>query len=329
MNYSNEHIDELIGKYLAGEATPEEAIWLDEWRSQSPENEKHFEEQEKLYGLTCGQNLPNQFNSDQAWKKVESQIDERKNGGRVISIKSPVWRVAASVAILVTFGAALFFLLQPSPVSVHLASADQVLIDTLPQGDIVHLNRNSAIDLVYHEGKKTAHIDLQGEAFFDLRNADQKTIVKTGELLIRDIGTQFNVRAFRDHDTILVTVTEGEVELYTNKDEGIRVSAGEVGRYVVSSGEFEKDTAPSSNNLSWKTRNFHFSNATLREVAQTLNAVFDTKIIVEQSIENCRITVQFYNEQPEQMAEIIAETLGLELVKEENKITLKGQGCAQ
>jgi len=327
MNFSNEHIDELIGKYLSGEATPDEAIWLDEWRTESPENDRHFGQLEKLFLTTTGQIEPNRFNSDKAWNEVKSQIAENGENGRIIPMWAAQWRIAASIAALIAIGAALFFILQPTPVHIQLASTDQVLTDTLPQGDIVHLNRNSSIQLVYHEKKKTAHMELQGEAFFDLRNPDQTTIVQTGALMIRDIGTKFNVQYYLDRDTILVSVTEGEVQLYTAEKEGVAVKAGETGWYLRSTGEFEKTASLQSNDLSWKTRNFHFNNATLREVVQTLNAVFDTQFMVEQAIENCRITVQFYNEQPEQIADIIAETLGLELVKEENKITFKGLGC--
>lgn len=328
MNFSNEHIDELIGKYLAGEATPEEAIWLDDWRQQSLENERHFAQLEKLFCATNGQNEPVRFNPDKAWKQVESRIKEQKQG-RVIPLWANQWRVAASVAALVAFGAALFFILQPSPMYLELASTDRILTDTLPQGDIVHLNRQSTIHYAYHKRQKTAHIDLTGEAFFDLRNPDQTTVVKTGNLMIRDIGTKFNVQHRTDRDTIHVSVLEGEVQLYTEENEGIAVKAGETGWYLQSTRAFEKFTSTPSNELSWKTRNFHFNNATLREVAQTLNAVYDTRFIIEQPIENCRITVQFYNEQPEQIAEVIAETLGLEVVNEENKITFKGLGCAQ
>ncbi len=329
MNFSKEHIDELIGKYLCGEGTPEEAIFLDEWRQQSLENERHFTHSEKLFRVLKGESNVLFFNADQAWEHVRSQIAEQKSSGRIIPIKSFPWRAAASIAILIAIGVAVLFLLQPSNIEGTITSTDHIITDTLPQGDIVHLNRQSSIQYVYDPKQNSAKIALEGEAFFDLRNPKQTTVVHNGSLMIRDIGTKFNVRAQAHLDTVLVTVQEGEVKLYTQKNDGISVKAGESGYYIRSARTFEKTTSFSLNDLSWKTRNFHFNNATLLEVANTLNAAFETRFIIEQPVEHCRITVQFYNEQPAQIAEIIAETLGLEWVMEENKITLKGSGCAQ
>ena len=33
-------IDALIGKYILGEASPEEAMLLEDWKAESPENER-------------------------------------------------------------------------------------------------------------------------------------------------------------------------------------------------------------------------------------------------------------------------------------------------
>lgn len=329
MNFSKEHIDELIGKYLSGEATPEEAIFLDEWRMQDPENARHFAQLEKLFHAASGENQPNDFNTDAAWERVQSRIGGQKESGKIISMNPFVMRVAASVTILVTLGAAMFFLLQPSVVHVNLASTDQILTDTLPQGDILHLNKESSIQYAFNPKQNEAKIELVGEAFFDLRNPEQTTIVQTGSIMIRDIGTKFNVQSRSHLDTILVVVQEGEVQLYSETNEGISVKAGEEGRFIRSAQRFEKSPTVSSNYLSWKTRSFHFNNATLKEVVSTLNAVFEARFVVEQPVENCRITVRFHNEEPGQIAEIIAETLGLLVSDENGVISFKGSGCAQ
>lgn len=329
MNFSKAHIDELIGKYLSGEATPEEAIFLDEWRVQDPENNRHFEQLEKLFLAVGGRQKVSQFDTDQAWERVRAQISERKQSGSIIRMNPFLMKIAASVAILVAFGAAVFFLLQPSVVHVNLASKDQILTDTLPQGDIVHLNKHSSIQYDFNPKQNEAKIELEGEAFFDLRNPEQTTIVQTGSIMIRDIGTKFNVQSRSHLDTILVVVQEGEVQLYSETNEGISVKAGEEGRFIRSSQRFDKSPTVSSNYLSWKTRSFHFNNATLKEVVSTLNAVFEARFAVEQPVENCRITVRFHNEEPGQIADIIAETLGLKVSVESDVITFKGSGCAQ
>src|SRR5690606_523801 len=150
MNFSKEHIDELIGKYLSGEATPEEAVFLDEWRMQDPANDRHFAQLEKLFHAASGENQPKDFNTDAAWERVQSQIGNNKKSGRIILMNPFLVKIAASITLLVALGAAMFFLLQPSVVHVNLASTDQILTDTLPQGDILHLNKESSIQYAFN-----------------------------------------------------------------------------------------------------------------------------------------------------------------------------------
>ena len=63
-----EHIEELISKYLSGEATTAETARLNAWRKKSSENENHFQESKKLF---------------EALARAESthSFDVEKNGG--------------------------------------------------------------------------------------------------------------------------------------------------------------------------------------------------------------------------------------------------------
>ncbi|KYP12976.1 DUF4974 domain-containing protein [Flavihumibacter sp. CACIAM 22H1] len=60
----------LLSKYLSGEASPEEAMALDEWVNASPENKTTFEEYFKLYEAAGrpGYTLPD---TSTAWSAVE------------------------------------------------------------------------------------------------------------------------------------------------------------------------------------------------------------------------------------------------------------------
>ena len=58
MNSTNNKLTpELLGKYLAGEASPEEAIQIDEWLA-DPENRKEYEETLHVWNLLPGNQEP-------------------------------------------------------------------------------------------------------------------------------------------------------------------------------------------------------------------------------------------------------------------------------
>jgi transmembrane sensor len=45
--------------------------------------------------------------------------------------------------------------------------------------------------------------------------------LKPKTVLVRDIGTEFNLKAYPEKDTIEILVTEGEVQFYTLYDSGL------------------------------------------------------------------------------------------------------------
>ncbi len=57
-------------------------------------------------------------------------------------------------------------------------------------------------------------IQLHGEAYFKVaKNADLPLDVKTGDLSIDALGTEFNVKSYDDEDIIETTLVEGKIEI--------------------------------------------------------------------------------------------------------------------
>ena len=93
------------------------------------------------------------------------------------------------------------------------ANGERLTIN-LQDGTTVNLNANSSLH--YYPGTWSEGIPrevwLEGEAFFDVRkHANSSFIVKTDELQIMVLGTQFNVRARNDQSEVVLE--EGKIEL--------------------------------------------------------------------------------------------------------------------
>jgi len=201
--------------------------------------------------------------------------------------------------------------------------------DTLPDGTKAYLNKNSEIRFSQTKKSGKRVVELKGEAFFEVApNAKQDFIVQAGELLIEDIGTSFNVKAFEDSTLFEVYVQEGEVRLFTEDLQGIHLKAGESGHYNRSKGTFHKTSAV-ANVIAYKDKNFSFNDAPLSEVVSLINTTYGSNIVLEgEGLGNCRLFVQFMDEDLETITTIIAETLQLTLRKENNEIILQGKGCS-
>jgi transmembrane sensor len=85
---------------------------------------------------------------------------------------------------------------------------------TLPDGSTVWLNAGSKIKYMNVFNKDNREIQLHGEAYFKVaKNTDLPFDVKTGDLSIRAVGTEFNVKSYDDEDIIETTLVEGKIAI--------------------------------------------------------------------------------------------------------------------
>lgn len=330
-----DNIDELIGKYLAGEAAADDAAWLESWLARDTANRRYFEQFRTIFDRAATVKEWQQFDTDAAWIKLRTTL---KTSAKTVPITttSPngrttfglVWRIAASIIVVLGVGFFVYQLNQPAEVGAIEVVADKAIVkDTLPDGSDVFLNKETKVAYAYDKKSKVHEVKLKGEAYFNIHhNGDEKFIIDATGVFIRDIGTSFNVRAYPEANTVEVMVEEGEVVLYTVENPGIYLHAGGKGVYNKKTKSFTIED-PEPNTLSYKTKFFTFSGQDLQTVVTTLNKVYDKKIVIDDALKQCPLTVSFNDESIREIAQVIAETLGLAVTETDRQIILKGEGC--
>jgi transmembrane sensor len=315
-------MEDLIGKYITGEATAEEKQQVLDWCALSVDNQKYLEHAQLIFEkaqLEDGQ----VYNADLAWEKVRETITKTKLR-KLVPVQ--FWRIAASfllISILSYFLYWQFF----STEELQFASAETVTTQTLADNTEITFNKNSSAEIIFNERKKTGVIKLKGEATLTISpNKKVNWVVQTDEVLIRDIGTTFNVKAYPENDFIEVSVLEGEVQFYTQNDEGVFIKAGEMGVYDKSTRQFSVAEAE-PNVIAYKTLQFTFNDIDLKSAVDQLGAVYNRTILLDRNLESCRLTVDFINEDLETILSIIVETLNLTVTDNGNEIVLSGDGC--
>ncbi len=328
-------IEDLIGKVLSGEANAEEQRYVESWRHASLENQKYFDDLTLIFQRAATNEVKVDFDTDAAWKKVRSQI-ARKTGKAVPlpTTTAPFWtpiRLAAGIVLVIT--SAIFTWRYYSAGEVQLANAateNQVLEQTLPDGSTAFLNKKSSISYEYNPREKTRKVKLKGEGFFNVKHEETKPfVIEAEEALVRDIGTAFNLKSYPGKDTIEVVVQSGIVQFYTLENPGLTVYEGETGLYSKSTKTFFKLEKADTNVLAYKTKVFSFHATDLRSVITQINEVYDSKIkLANDDIANCQLTVTFRNDELDTVVEVIAETLDLNVVRnDKDEIILNGPGC--
>ncbi|MCL6261460.1 FecR family protein [Aquiflexum sp. TKW24L] len=324
MNENMEHIEDLIGKFIVGEASETEIRELGEWCALSAKNQKYLDDAKLIYEKA---QLPGKegFDADAAWEKVQNQIHGKDKKPWFIF---PTWGIAAGLILIFALTFIFYSIRQSAQTQEFQFTADlTVVTQKMPDLTEISLNKNSDVRVDYNERKKTGTIHLTGEALISI--PDSKKVnwtVQTGELQIEDIGTVFHVKAFPDSALVEVTVQEGMVRFYKDDMDGIMLSAGEKGTYDKNLNTFSKLEAD-RNVAAFVTRSFTFQEEELGKVLHSLSEVYGKNIVMEGDISGCRLTVAFENEDLNTILEIIAETLGLEVIDEGSQIKISGDGC--
>jgi transmembrane sensor len=141
------------------------------------------------------------------------------------SIHFPLWRYAAAVAILCVSVITTFWLTKNTVESKSVLMVEQYIKKgetgsiVLPDGSTAHLNSGSYI--LYPENFKgdTRVVYLLGEGNFQVaKNPNKPFIVRSANLSVTALGTEFDVRAYPEEDEIIATLLKGKVKVDTGSD---------------------------------------------------------------------------------------------------------------
>jgi len=316
-------IEELIGRYLTGEASPEEAMLLEDWKQESDDNFRYFEGCVKIFEGAGGM-MHQDPDAEKAWKHVSMQV--RFNAGVKPMQKIKTFgRIAATFTLLiVAAGVAAYFLWGTSGNStVYIANLESRTI-SLEDGSNVTISPHSMITLDKNYGKKNRLLHLKGSGYFEvIHDTVLPLTVDAGHVYVMDVGTKFNVTTSPDTDTVYVNVDEGVVLLFDSLGSEITIKAGEKALYIKSSKKLES-TAERS------TRRFEFSSSRLDEVVGSISKAYHINIVLEHAgLAACTITTRFSDESIETVLAVITETLGLTYEAIPGGFIIKGKKCNQ
>ena len=324
----NNYIEDLIARMLAGEASAAEREQVMQWVSSSDENKRYYDHAKMIFEGASQLHNIEEVDAHAAWKKVKERIGEKKEA-KVFRLSPAIYRVAAGVALLVGITLVLFFMNRNnSPEQVLVSSGSQPVKEKMKDGSTIDLKKNTSITYAADFGKASREVELKGEAFFDVvHDESMPFVVKTGDLVIKDLGTSFNVMADEDSGIVKVDVVTGEVAFYSGDAVMLNLVAGESGVY-----DKEKKTAYKTSDEDRskiaKLIKLQFNDKELGEVVETLNRTYNTKIVIaNDKVKKCRITVTFNNESLDAVVDIIAETLGLQVKHSKGEIIFDGKGC--
>ncbi|AYB32655.1 FecR family protein [Chryseolinea soli] len=328
--------DELIVRYLAGEASPEEAMAVQDALTDL-KFQSRFAALQSTWAATHPGKTTHQVYAAEAWLAIEDRLTRRplqkvktspeEKKSRALRFSHRAFRIAASLLLLAIAGVVLYNMLtSPDEALTYVTTQGKVQHVDLPDQSVATVFRNSKLSYAADFNSHHREVSLlEGEVFFNVTH-DRKHpfIIHTAVADIKVIGTAFNVTL--NGDAVEVSVKEGKVQVYTKTDSTF-LEAGVTG-VAQKAGLIQTQDSVNSNAWGYATHRFVFKDTPLREVIRDLEKAYPYTINVsDQAINNCRLTATFENDSAENLLNLMAESLNLSVTSSGGVYTLEGEGC--
>jgi ferric-dicitrate binding protein FerR (iron transport regulator) len=265
--------DELLSKILSGTASEEEKRAYYEEVANDESFQQEFYQTKSLWVRATAGRKDSSINLDEEYRSLRNKVRGVPKAG--IRNLTRIWiGRAAMVVVLVSVGWLAHQLLSPGSqmdfTQKFASSIGSISQMTLPDGTQIWLNSGS--EVVYHENSKERSVQLVGEACFDVAHDEKHPFyVRTDNMIIRDIGTRFNVRAYPGDDVTEATLIEGSAEvLSVNMQRICELKPGHLAVYDKEQKQMSLQEIDPSTVVAWMDGKFVFRNEKLVDICDEL-----------------------------------------------------------
>lgn len=308
----------LIKKYLSGNCTPEERLRVEHWYD-SFDREKITSE--KIEGQSI----------KRVSKVIRSAVKNRRSFGKVFKLNSPAFKVAALLALTLSFSLTAYYY---STLSISENTFSEIITAkgerkkvTLPDGTIVSLNAGSRLKVISDFKKSSRQVFLSGEAYFTVaKDSLRPFIVKTSTISTRVLGTAFNVEAYHAENSTRVAVAEGKVnieQLDQTLTPGKQLVFDHKGKsFRTLNADVEKISA-------WANGTTYFENESIESIAKKLERKYNVTLNTTGNDKvTCRYTLHFSDESIHEALMVLNKLTGVTYKEQEkNQFIINIEKC--
>lgn len=261
---------EILQRYVEGNVNQEEIEMVVDWLDADESHVREFMALHKLNDIS----LLN--------KPVSRSIFRRT----IFPFRKMAFELAKIAAVFLIFWGGMKFF-PNEPVSVEPITYQTLIVPAgqrteliLPDSTKVWVNAHSKLVYPTTFGKGVRHVELDGEAYFDVKHNEQcPFVVKTSRVNIQVLGTEFNVTAYTDVP-VHVSLLRGCIELQSpalsksyrmNEKEQVRLQDGKLIVGKIDDFDYFK----------WKEGLLCFNNESVESIIDKLRLYFDIEIDVQ------------------------------------------------
>lgn len=340
LNDKSMEIDDLLISFLGDELSDKEKESVIRWINKSEGNKKYFHQLKETWILSSVNHNPYHIHKGKNWYAINERIQPKQLHSwqqflRIAAVFILAFAIGSLATWLVHYSADSEIQMTYQEIKVPLGSQSEL---TLPDGTKVWLNSGSRLTYPGYFNSNHRQVELEGEAFFDvITNKKKPFIVDAQGVMVKALGTKFNVKAYKEEDIVRTTLIEGvvtikhgdfnleEIYLKPNQVASIQKNGKDISLSELNeSGENEtilaskeglvlkklEDPRPM---VSWKEEEWIIKNQPFDELAKNLERRYDVSIeFKDVDLKKFRFTGVIKDESLEQVLQVLHLTTPLE-----------------
>jgi ferric-dicitrate binding protein FerR (iron transport regulator) len=366
----DQNINQLLLKCLEGNASENEmqVAWL--WVNQSVDNKQYNENARDIWLSASLLHGMEENELDNFWNRIKDKtskdiIEKAEEFDEPKRILPRLLKIAAIVLITFALGAVTgkFYFNNKVPSNdkeYYIVEAPRGAKSflTLADGTKIWLNAGSKISYYRNYNKEDRNVFLEGEAFFEVaKNELIPFYVYSSGIIVKAIGTAFNVKAYPEEGIVETTLVEGSITVESLGKTGVKEQTlmrpnQKASFYKATKDmviENQKEEGESLKRIpipipikakierielkkeidtelytSWKDKRWFFEKQRLEDFAIILERSYDIKVIFkDDELKNYRLTGSLQEENLEQVLQAIQFTIPMDFNVHHNEVTLK------
>lgn len=272
-----------IIRLFNGEASPNEKREVRNWLNHSGDNQKLYTDLKEIWLTTGISENSDAYNTEKAISNFKAKISKVSKKVKTFRL-SEFLKYAAIIVLLISLPILYYYgkngsQLDETYTTISCAFGDKTTI-VLPDGSIVHLNSGSKLTFNNNFKSKYRLVSLEGEAYFTVtKNIEIPFKVKSSDIEIEVLGTEFNMKAYPDENTISTTLAKGSILIKSEFQQAIM----EPYQKVVYNLDDKRMKLFNLSNITpeteWKEGRLVFRNESLEELELKLERWFDVDIV--------------------------------------------------
>ncbi|OLE61640.1 MAG: hypothetical protein AUG74_15125 [Bacteroidetes bacterium 13_1_20CM_4_60_6] len=341
--------DSDLLRLVDGECSPEEARAIQAWIAADPARGELLDQVRAVWRLTGDTSRPwDLAGARDRLLRVRGRHAAQQSGGlparsratgllRMVGagplpvsgrawVASPwVVRIAVTLVLVIAGWAAWQRRAPAGPAREYVTAPGQRLAVSFSDGSRVLLGVASRLRVPWEYGVRTRAVELEGEAYFVVRHDPAHPfLVRTAHGTTEDLGTEFDVRAYREERSLQVVVALGRVALRRAggadslllhpRDRGVIDASGTVS--IVRGVSL-------THYLAWTRGTLRFDDAPLGGVLAQLERWYDLEIqTTDRSLARERLTIAFTTASPDEALSALARVLGARFTRDDRVVRL-------